>query len=127
MKSFDTIFNAVLLQLEMNEDSQNSSSENLHPSILNFLQLSPDDQKRIADTFSTFAKNSSTNPDINKQTASLIGSDPILKTAFDIYQKGLKSKQENSTTITSPTQTQTQVPDSDGDESSISVSNPIIP
>jgi len=130
MKSFDNIFKETLLQLEGNEDSQNSSNESNdgHPSILNFLQLNPSDQKRIADTYSTLAKNSSTNPDINKQTISLIGADPILKTAFDAYQKGQKSKQDNSTTITTATQTQSQVADSSGSESSVKTnSNPIIP
>lgn len=132
MKSFDNVFNTAMLQ--MNEDDTSASSpDNVHLPIQNFLQLSPDDQKRIADVYNTFAKNSQTNPQINSQTISTMSQSPDVKAAFDAYQAGKSSKPSTSTTTT-PSQAQAQVPDSTGSNptgaspsSPAAGQNPIIP
>jgi hypothetical protein len=120
MKLFDDIIKKTLLQLE--DYSSNTSSDSLHAPIQNFLKLSPDDQKRIADAYSTYAKNSATQSGIMPQSAGSM--DPATKAAFDAYQAGSSSNGgQSSSTITTPTQAQAQTADASGSEPGISKNN----
>lgn len=136
MKKFDQIIKNAFSYIK--EEDENSTekvdaekmSNDLHIPIQNFLQLNPDDQKRIVSVYSTFAQNSQKDPNISSHTISSMIQDPTVKAAFDAYQAGTGSKQIVKN-VTNASQVKSQVADSsnssDLNTSTSKSNNPIIP